>query len=70
MEEGEEQVQGLEPEHRAVRLPADAAGGLFRQLAGGQGLGDGGEQHAPPHGGAVQYHGQEPHGGGQKELCT
>ena len=43
MEEGKEQIEGLEPEDHAVRLPADPAG-ILDDLGGGQGLGERGEE--------------------------
>ena len=59
MEEGKEQIEGLEPEDDAVRFPADPAG-ILGESGGGQRLGNGGEEDAPPHGSAGKKHGKKP----------
>ena len=58
MEEGEEHVQRFEAVDHAAGLPPDAAG-VLRDTGGGQRLGEGGEEDAPPHRRTVEHHGQQ-----------
>ena len=48
-------------------IAIDTTTPVWTELGGGEGLGNGGEQDAPPHGGAVEEHGEKSDSGGNKD---
>ena len=70
LEERQKKVQGFEAEDHAAALPGRTLAGIFGERSAGQIPGDGGEEDAPPHGGAGERHGQKPGDDGDGDLLV